>query len=147
MSGAGAGSRVAGYASVFDVADKGRDVVRRGAFARAQAGVPLLWQHDPKRPIRRVERVSEDARGLRVIASVTPGTAQGREALALLRAGAVSGLSFGYRVRQSARDAKSGLRELTDLDLLEVSLVTFPMQPLARVHAVDPVSAVSKEGE
>lgn len=130
---------MAGYASVFDVADKGRDIVRRGAFARAKAGVPLLWQHDPKRPIGRVEQVREDARGLRVIASVTPGTAQGREALALLRAGTVSGLSFGYRVRESARDAKSGVRELTDLDLLEVSLVTFPMQPLARVHAIDPV--------
>lgn len=141
------GPRVAGYASVFDVADKGRDVVRRGAFARATAGVPLLWQHDAAKPIGRVERVSEDARGLRVIASVSPGSAQGREALALLRAGAVSGLSFGYRVRQSARDAKSGLRELTDLDLLEVSLVTFPMQPLARVHAVDGISTDEPKGE
>lgn len=141
------GPRVAGYASVFDVADKGRDVVRRGAFARAKAGVPLLWQHDAAKPIGRVERVSEDARGLRVIASVSPGSAQGREALALLRAGAVSGLSFGYRVRQSARNAKSGLRELTDLDLLEVSLVTFPMQPLARVHAVDGVLTDEPKGE
>ena len=133
--------RLAGYASVFDVADKGRDVVRKGAFARAVAapgGVPLLWQHDAKRPIGRVERLAEDGRGLRVIARLTPGSAAAAEAIAAVRAGAVDGLSFGYRVRTSARDAKSGLRELTDLDLLEVSLVTFPMQPLARVHAVEP---------
>ncbi len=137
--------RVAGYASVFDVPDKGRDVVRKGAFARAAAGggagVPLLWQHDAKRPIGRVERLSEDSRGLRVIACLADGSGQAAEALALLRSGAVAGLSFGYRVVSGARDAKSGLRELTDLELLEVSLVTFPMQPLARVHAVEPPTA------
>ncbi len=147
MSGAqpGGEARLAGYASVFDVADKGRDVVRRGAFRRAVAamaaggggGLPLLWQHDAKRPIGRVERLAEDGRGLRVIARLAEGSAQAREAMALIKGGAVAGLSFGYRVRQSARDAKTGVRELTDLDLLEVSLVTFPMQPLARVHTVE----------
>ena len=139
--------RMAGYASVFDVPDKGRDVVRRGAFARtlaigAGAGsskrVPLLWQHDVKRPIGTVETLAEDGRGLRVIARLANGSAAAGEAAALLRSGAVAGLSFGYRVVKGARDVKTGLRELTDLDLLEVSLVTFPMQPLARVHAVEP---------
>lgn len=143
MSAAAAGPvRVAGYASVFDVPDKGRDVVRKGAFARAVAvagGVPLLWQHDAKRPIGRVEMLAEDSRGLRVIARLADGSGQAAEAAALLRSGAVAGLSFGYRVRAGgARDPKTGVRELTDLDLLEVSLVTFPMQPLARVHAVEP---------
>ena len=137
------GTRLAGYASVFDVADKGRDVVRAGAFRRAVAagvaGVPLLWQHDAKRPIGVIERLQEDRRGLRVIARLADGSSQAGEALALVRSGAVAGLSFGYRVREAARDAKSGVRQLTDLDLLEVSLVTFPMQPLARVHAVEPL--------
>lgn len=130
--------RIAGYASVFDVPDKGRDVVRRGAFARAIAeagGVPLLWQHDAKRPIGRVETLAEDGRGLRVIAKVADGSAAGAEAAALLKAGALNGLSFGYRVR-GARGGKA-YRELIDLELLEVSLVTFPMQPLARVHALE----------
>lgn len=130
--------RIAGYASVFDVPDHGRDIVRRGAFARAVAaagGVPLLWQHDSKTPIGTIETLAEDKRGLRVIARLAEGSAAGSEAAALLKAGAVSGLSFGYRVRGS-RDGRAH-RELTDLDLLEVSLVTFPMQPLARVHAVE----------
>jgi hypothetical protein len=131
--------RFAGYAALFDRVDRGGDVIRRGAFARAVAagpqGVPLLWQHDPTRPIGRIETLGEDARGLRVIARLTPGHAQADEAAALLRDGAVGGLSFGYRAR-GQRPRPRG-RELTDLDLVEVSLVTLPMQPGARVHALD----------
>lgn len=128
--------RFAGYAALFDVADRGGDVIRRGAFARAVADgagrVPLLWQHRADRPIGRIERIAEDARGLRVIARLSGAAA---DAGALLKDGAVGGLSFGYRVR-AGRAAARG-RELTDLDLVEVSLVTFPMQPGARVHAID----------
>lgn len=130
--------RFAGYAALFDRVDKGGDVVRRGAFARAvakgAAGVPLLWQHLPGSPIGRIETLAEDARGLRVIGRLSDGTAAGREAAALLKDGAIGGLSFGYTVR-AKREGR--VRELTDLDLVEVSLVTFPMQPAARVHAVD----------
>ncbi|WP_019832510.1 HK97 family phage prohead protease [Sphingomonas sp. PR090111-T3T-6A] len=130
--------RFAGYAALFDKADRGGDVIRRGAFARAveagAKGVPLLWQHQPTRPIGRIERIAEDARGLRVIGRFTPEASHAAEAAALLRDGAVGGLSFGYRVR--AKQNRPGGRELTDLDLVEVSLVTFPMQPGARVHAV-----------
>jgi len=129
--------RFAGYAALFDRVDRGGDVVRPGAFRRAVAAgpghVPLLWQHEPGRPIGRIERLAEDARGLRVIAELATRSAAGREAAALLRAGAVGGLSFGYRVR-AKRDGVP--RELSDLDLVEVSLVTFPMQPAARVHVV-----------
>lgn len=128
--------RFAGYAALFDVADRSGDVIRPGAFARAVArgpeGVPLLWQHRPERPIGRIEQIREDRRGLRVIARLS-GAAE--EAAALLRDGAVGGLSFGYRVTAGAPRARG--RELTDLDLVEVSLVTFPMQPGARVHAID----------
>jgi HK97 family phage prohead protease len=130
--------RFAGYAAVFDRTDRGGDVVRRGAFARAVAAggerVPLLWQHRSGEPIGRIERIAEDERGLRVIARLSTEAAAGREAAALLKDGAVGGLSFGYRVRSARPGA---VRELTDLDLVEISLVTFPMQPLARVHALD----------
>lgn len=130
--------RLAGYASVFGVADAGGDVVRAGAFARAvRAGghLPLLWQHRADEPVGSVERLAEDATGLRVVARLAD-TARGRDAAALLSAKALTGLSFGYRVK-SARRSPAGVRELLDLDLIEVSLVTFPMQPRARVIALD----------
>ena len=130
--------RLAGYASVFGVPDSGGDIVVRGAFATARVGVPLLWQHIAATPIGTVDSVAEDARGLRVIASIVADTAAGHDAVALLRAGALTGLSFGYRVRASQPTRRG--RELTDLELIEVSLVTFPMQRLARVLAVDPLT-------
>jgi HK97 family phage prohead protease len=125
--------RFAGYAAVVGRADRGGDVVRKGAFARAlrQVGeVPLLWQHKAGAVIGRVEHMSEDARGLRVIASV--GDVR---AARLIEGKKVDGLSFGYRVREAK--GAGGLRELIELDLVEVSLVAHPMQPKARVHAVE----------
>ena len=122
--------RFAGYAAVFDRVDRGGDVVRAGAFRGAGANLPLLWEHRAGRAVGRVEYLAEDRRGLRVIARVTD-----REAAALVRARGVTGLSFGYRVRRAR--GGGGLRELLDLDIVEVSLVRLPMQPLARVHAVD----------
>jgi hypothetical protein len=125
--------RFAGYAAVFDRVDRGGDVVRRGAFGRVARAVPLLWEHKGQ-AIGRCELIGEDARGLRVIGRVTDA-----RAAALLRERAVTGLSFGYRVH-AARGA--GPRELTGLELVEISLVSFPMQPLARVHAVEGRSRV-----
>ena len=118
--------RFAGYAAVFDRVDRGGDVVRRGAFG-APGAVPLLWQHGGA-PVGVIESVAEDARGLRVIGRIDDARLAG-----LVKAGAVDGLSFGYRVRGSRTGR---VRELTALDLVEVSLVAQPMQPLARVHAV-----------
>ncbi|HEX8467064.1 MAG TPA: HK97 family phage prohead protease [Allosphingosinicella sp.] len=129
--------RFAGYAAVFDRPDRGGDVVRPGAFERSlergARSVPLLWQHDPARPVGRIEYLKEDGRGLRVIARLSGG-AVGRTAAALLKEGKVAGLSFGYVVRRSSGSAP---RALEDVELVEVSLVTIPMQPKARVHAVD----------
>lgn len=113
-------------------------MIRKGAFSRAlrQGGdVPLLWQHERARVIGRIESLEEDRRGLRVIAAL-----EDAKLAAGVANGTLGGLSFGYRVR-GGRPGKrpstgSGLRELIDLDLVEVSLVTIPMQPLARVHAV-----------
>ncbi|MBL9069343.1 MAG: HK97 family phage prohead protease [Sphingopyxis sp.] len=124
--------RFAGYASVFDHVDRGGDVVRSGAFAASLAerrAVPLLWQHRPGASIGVIETLAEDARGLRVVARVTHPVAA-----KLVAAGALTGLSFGYRVR-AARGV--GPRELVALDLAEVSLVAAPMQPFARVIAVE----------
>jgi HK97 family phage prohead protease len=116
---------------VFDRPDSGGDVVKRGAFAEAlkrRGEIPLLLQHKGQ-PVGSIEHLSEDKRGLRVIAEVVD--ARVRE---LVRRG-LRGLSFGYRVRE-ARPA-GALRELRALDLVEVSLVARPMQSLARVHAVE----------
>ena len=119
--------RFAGYAAVFDRVDRGGDVVRAGAFGTPGA-VPLLWQHGGA-AVGVIETIGEDARGLRVIGRVEDARLAG-----LVRAGAVSGLSFGYRVK-AARTGR--VRELVAVDLVEVSLVAQPMQPLARVHAVE----------
>ena len=127
--------RIAGYAALFDVADGVRDTIRRGAFARSLAArkepLPLLWQHRPGARIGTVERVTEDRRGLRVIARID--RAQSRAA-ALLRAREVDGLSFGFRARGFRRSPAG--RVLEDIELLEISLVTHPLQPGARVHMV-----------
>ena len=131
-SGRERGLRFAGYAAIFDRPDRGGDIVRRGAFARAveEAGeVPLLWQHKAGAVVGTIEHLSEDKRGLRVIASVDD-----ERAARLLEARRVDGLSFGYRVREAKAAGRS--RELIQLDLVEVSLVMSPMQPKARVHAV-----------
>lgn len=131
------GVRFAGYAAVFDRVDNGGDVVRRGAFARSlerTGPVPLLWQHRTGSVIGSIEKIVEDGRGLRVIGRVGGGE-RGRWVASMVKGKAIDGLSFGYRVRRSAR--RDGVRELMDLDLVEVSVVSNPMQPLARVHAVE----------
>ena len=127
--------RFAGYAALFDRPDKGGDVIRRGAFAGCVGkAVPLLWQHQAGAVIGRVEHLSEDSRGLRVIAELGDG-ADARRAAGLLSGGKVDGLSFGYRVRSAAGNGP--YRELREVELVEVSLVADPMQPKARVHAVE----------
>ncbi|HCF24625.1 MULTISPECIES: HK97 family phage prohead protease [unclassified Novosphingobium] len=127
--------RFAGYAALFGKRDAGRDLVQPGAFARTLAErrepLPLFWQHHPDQRIGWVETVAEDGRGLRVIATID-NPAGG--AAAALKRGAVTGLSFGYRARQFTRHAAG--RDLTDIDLFEVSLVTHPMQHGARVHLI-----------
>jgi HK97 family phage prohead protease len=129
--------RFAGYAALFNKRDAGNDTIKPGAFARTlaekppQGRLPLFWQHKPDQRIGWVERAAEDERGLRVIARID--NAQGGAAAAL-KAGKVTGLSFGYRARGFARNGEG--RELSDIDLFEVSLVTHPMQNDARVHMI-----------
>lgn len=125
--------RFAGYAAVFGKADAARDTINAGAFARtlgARTGpIPLFWQHRPDQQIGWVERAEEDARGLRVIASID--NPDGRAARSLA-SHSVTGLSFGYRARSFRRDETG--RQLDEIDLFEISLVTHPLQHDARVH-------------
>ncbi|HYD23544.1 MAG TPA: HK97 family phage prohead protease [Croceibacterium sp.] len=127
--------RLAGYAALFGIADGARDTIRQGAFARTLAErrepVPLYWQHRPGQRIGLVEHVAEDERGLRVIARIDRPDSI---AAAMLRRGQADGLSFGYRARGYRR--VPGGRVLEDIELIEISLVTHPLQPGARVHLV-----------
>lgn len=128
--------RFAGYAALFGKRDAGLDVIAPGAFARSLADrtgpYPLLWQHRQDTRIGWIEKIEEDTRGLRVLARID--NPEGGAAIALKR-GSVTGLSFGYRVRAARNDGIG--RELSDLLLFEVSLVTHPMQNGARVHLVE----------
>ena len=138
-----------GYASLFDLPDLGRDIVRPGAFARSITrrgvqGIKLLWQHEAAQPIGRWLEIKEDSRGRFVRGQLNLEVARARELLSLLREGAVDGLSIGYRAEKARTDRKSGLRQLLQVDLWEISLVTFPMLPQARVSAVKHAGHASK---
>ena len=135
------GCNVEGYASLFGRRDQGGDVVQAGAYAAslkrlADSGrrVKMLWQHDPAQPIGVWDAVREDATGLYVKGRILTEVERGREAVALLAAGAIDGLSIGYRTLRAERDGR-GQRLLAELELWEVSLVTFPMLPEARISA------------
>jgi uncharacterized protein len=129
---------VEGYASRFWARDLNGDVVAAGAFAESLArsgprGVKMLYQHDAGVPVGVWDEVREDADGLFVKGRVLDLTPQGRMAAALVRAGAVDGLSIGFRAVKARGDESGRLRVLTDVELWEVSLVTFPMLPTARI--------------
>ncbi|MBV0912941.1 HK97 family phage prohead protease [Anianabacter salinae] len=133
------GTVIAGYASLFGTRDQGGDVVAAGAYGRSLArlaerggAVKMLWQHDPREPIGVWDEVREDARGLFVKGRILTDVARGREAAALIAAGAIDGLSIGYRTVRATKDA-GGVRRLDEVELWEVSLVTFPMLAEARV--------------
>ena len=127
--------RFAGYAALFDKRDSDRDIIARGAFKRTLSDrrdpLPLFWQHRADLRIGWIEWAAEDHRGLRVIAAIDNAAGGAGSAL---RSGSVSGLSFGYRTRDSRRTPEG--RELLDVELFEVSLVTHPMQHGARVHMI-----------
>ncbi len=141
------GAVIAGHASLFEAADQGGDVVQKGAYAASLArlkregvGVKMLWQHDPTRPIGVWDEVGEDERGLFVKGRLLLEVQAAREAHALLQAGAIDGLSIGYRTLRSEKGA-GGRRLLHEIELWEVSLVTFPMLPQARVQAAEAEAA------
>ena len=129
-----------GYASLFGREDLGRDVILPGAFSdslksRGAARIKMLFQHDPAEPIGVWDEIREDAKGLFVRGRLMIAVARAREELALMRAGALDGLSIGFKTVRGRRDAASGVRRLEAIDLWEISVVTFPMQPEARIEA------------
>lgn len=131
-----------GYASVFGVVDQGMDVVERGAFAKTlgKRKVKLLWQHDTSQPIGVWDEITEDERGLFVKGRLLKEVEKGREAMALLKAGAIDSMSIGYRTIESMAEGDGRVRKLTEIDLFEISLVTFPMLPDAKVTAVKAIA-------
>jgi HK97 family phage prohead protease len=142
------GTEISGYASLFGDVDQGGDVVEAGAYAAslkavnaAGRSIKMLWQHDPAQPIGIWDEVREDARGLWVKGRLLDSVTKGREAAALIAAGAIDGLSIGYRTVKATKNTK-GQRLLSELELWEVSLVTFPMLPSARVGAKGDLIAV-----
>lgn len=134
---------IEGYGAVFGVRDDYDDVIAKGAFAATLAAhksagtMPaMLWQHDACEPIGIWSEMVEDDKGLRIKGQLALDTARGKEAHALLKMGALNGLSIGFVSKQWAYDRETDVRTLTEIDLWEVSLVTFPANSKARVTNV-----------
>ena len=133
--------RFAGYASLFGNVDNQKDVIERGAFtATLQAKTPteikLLWQHQMDEPIGQIETLFEDERGLYMEGRLLLSVQRGREAYDLIKAGALEGLSIGYRPVDYQIDPQSGVRRIASVDLFEISLVTFPANEAAGITVV-----------
>lgn len=149
-----------GYGSVFGVKDWYRDVVMPGAFTRTlnehkqKGSMPkLLWQHDSYAPCGIFTEMHEDSKGLYVKGQLLLDVEKGREAYALLKAGAIDAMSIGYATKryeivEDENDDMDGVRKLLDVDLWEVSLVTFPANTSALITSVkDGVSEIPTERE
>jgi len=132
---------VEGYASLFGEIDQARDMVMPGAFAKTLASrgirrIPMLFQHDPAEPIGIWVELREDFRGLLARGRLIPDVQRAREVLAMVKAGAIDGLSIGFRTVKGRVDPASRIRKIHELDLWEISIVTFPLLAGARVRAV-----------
>jgi len=132
-----------GYGSIFNNKDLGNDVVLAGAFAQSigrkgAKAVKLLYQHKQDEPIGVFDEIIEDQKGLKVKGRLAMGTQRGREVYELMKMGAIDGLSIGYRVDDKGYeyDKRRRRRMLKSVDLMEISAVTFPMNPRARIQAV-----------
>jgi len=130
-----------GYASLFDAEDLSRDIIAPGAFRdslsrKGPQGIRMLFQHRPDEPIGTWDDLKEDRRGLFVRGRLATDVARAREVLSLMRAGAIDGLSIGFRVLEAHRDRVRAIRRIEKADLWEISVVTFPMLPGARIRTV-----------
>jgi len=130
-----------GYASTFGNVDRGGDIVAPGAFAKTLAvkgprGVKMLLAHDPEKRVGVWTDLREDAKGLKVAGRIVTDLTIGRETLIELRAGMLDAMSIGYRTVKDRVDVKQGIRTLEELDLFEISLTPFPMNPKAVVTKV-----------
>lgn len=141
--------RIEGYASRFNEKDNGGDIVMPGAFAGSLsrgAKPKMLWQHDPAQPIGVWDEVREDDTGLFVRGHLLLDVAKGAEVAALIKAGAIDGMSIGYRTLLATRN-DAGARLLHELEIWEVSMVTFPMLSSARIDAIKAGEMTEREFE
>jgi HK97 family phage prohead protease len=143
-----------GYGSVFSITDRGGDIVAPGAFtdtlaaAKTAGRLPaLLWQHRQAEPIGVYTSMEEDAIGLKVEGKLALKTARGAEAYELMKMGAITGLSIGYKVRDDSWDRVTGVRTIKKADLFELSLVTIPMNDASRVSAVKAIEDLESLAE
>lgn len=134
---------IEGYASFFDVVDQQRDRMMKGAFTKTLRAWQLLgkmpkmlWQHDSKQPIGVWTRLSEDERGLYVEGRLTLGVSKADEAYLLMKEGALDSLSIGFRTIEAMQDKEHKIRLLLDVDLIEISLVTFGANRKATIQHV-----------
>ena len=131
--------RISGYASLFGQADMSGDIVQRGAFAASllslSGRLPMLFGHETTEPIGVWARLFEDRTGLFVSGRLIGGNPRAERTARLIREGALSGLSIGYRAKRAARNAQG--RSLLELDLWEVSVVAFPMLRSARITQIN----------
>ncbi|USO01477.1 MAG: HK97 family phage prohead protease [Alphaproteobacteria bacterium] len=132
-----------GYASVFDWIDRQGDTVAQGAFSHSlkkwhmQKKMPkMLWQHKHHEPIGKWTFMGEDPKGLYVEGRLLMDVGRARSAYALMKEGVLDGLSIGYEVKKSYQDQTTKARVLTEIDLHEISLVTFAANEKAKVHHV-----------
>ena len=133
-----------GYGSIFGNEDQGNDIVQKGAFTkslqeRPASKVKMLFQHKTDEPIGVFEEIYEDQKGLYVKGQLAMGTQKGRETYELLKMGALDGMSIGFKAdpqKQGYNENKRGIRTLKEVDLMEISLVTFPMNEEAMVQSV-----------
>ena len=139
-----------GYGSVFNVTDQGNDIIVPGAFLetlvaqKAAKRLPaMLWQHRQAEPIGVYTSMEEDSIGLKVEGKLALKTTRGAEAYELMKMGALSGMSIGYRSRDDSYDRVTGVRTLKKVDLYELSLVTFPMNDASRVSAVKSIETLT----
>ena len=119
---------ITGYGSVFGNVDSWGDVVEKGAFLRTieQRNIPILWQHNSDEPIGLWDEISEDDYGLKMRGHLLiDDVAKAKEAYALVKSGVVNGLSIGYIPKDYSYDVEN-YRHISDVNLYEVSLVTFP---------------------
>ena len=133
-----------GYGSIFGNEDQGNDIMKKGAFTksltkRPASKVKMLYQHKTDEPIGIFTDMYEDNKGLYVKGQLAMGTQKGREAYELLKMGALDGMSIGFKAdpdKQGYNENKRGVRTLKEVDLMEISLVTFPMNESALIETV-----------
>ena len=127
---------ISGYASVFGVIDTHNDLVEKGAFKNAESHkVKLLWQHDVTKPIGIISLLKEDEYGLLLEAEININTVAGAEAVELIKQKAVAGLSIGFSINSSDYN-KEGSRVISDVELREISIVTFPANQHAEIQCI-----------